>query len=229
MRARRARLALRQILAPQLRRAAEETGEGARDVRWGETRVWCPWCGRRSLHGCFDAGAFQLRCPDCDAPPGVYTANAGPADVGDLLRGVRSVKPALSRLLAWTHRETRQALDAAPRPCPRCGVRMTVTLAMPEDGPPSLRELPGLTERCRACGWIAANGIGILALTLPAARQFWRDHPRIRRLPVSEIDVDGVPALATGFESVSDRARLEVVLERRAYRPLVVRPTSAWE
>jgi hypothetical protein len=49
---------------------------------------------------------------------------------------------------------------------------------------------------------------------------FWQRHPRIRALPIREATLGGRAALVTGFESVLDAARIEIVSARDTYEVL---------
>jgi RNA polymerase sigma-70 factor (ECF subfamily) len=48
------------------------------------------------------------------------------------------------------------------------------------------------------------------------------DHPRIRRLPPREVEVDGSAARVTGYESVTGHARLDVVATRDTCRLIAI-------
>src|SRR5262249_39159771 len=72
----RARRQLRQVLSSGLRAEAEAFGltrnadDEERAVGWRETRLWCPSCGQRRLHGAFEPLAagpvnLHLRCSSC--------------------------------------------------------------------------------------------------------------------------------------------------------------------
>jgi len=61
------------------------------------------------------------------------------------------------------------------------------------------------------------ESLGSLALSLPEVRRFWREQPRMHQLPQREIEADGQPAVATGFESVTGRARVDVVVAQRTF------------
>jgi RNA polymerase sigma-70 factor (ECF subfamily) len=224
MRLQRGKLRLRRLLQTRLRPEAETLGvlpERGNDL-WNETRIWCPFCGRRHLIGRFDDRVYQLRCPDCDAAPGVFLANADLGDLHGLLDGVSQFKPALSRLSAWTHRSVHSTLSTGRGTCERCGAPATAVLRMPEDGPPSLRDLPGLTTRCRQCGWLSANGLGIVVLTLPEVQRFWKDYPRLQSSPRREVETAGVPALVSRLESVTEAAAIEVITTRATHQVLSI-------
>jgi RNA polymerase sigma-70 factor (ECF subfamily) len=229
MRLQRGKVSLRRLLGTRLRAEAEDFGlvagrEGERDT-WQETRIWCPSCGARRLVGRFDARVYQLRCPACDAP-GVYLANAEIGELGGLLGDVRRFKPALTRLLGWTHHQVGRSLDEGRSTCSRCGAPARIELRMPPDVPPSIRDLPGVSAWCGRCGVRSANGLGIVTLVQPAVRDFWQEHPRIRTRPRRALDHQGVAAWATRLESVTEAASIEVVVARATHRVLGVHRSS---
>jgi hypothetical protein len=51
-------------------------------------------------------------------------------------------------------------------------------------------------------------------LGLPETRAFWREHPRMRRLPDREVEARGQAAVVTGFESIAGGAHLDIVYAR---------------
>jgi hypothetical protein len=76
---------------------------------------------------------------------------------------------------------------------------------------------------CPNCGCYDSASAWHLILDTPEAQRFWRRYPRMRALPVHEVEADGVHALWTGFESVDSAARLVLVSDLRTYRVLDVR------
>ena len=71
----------------------------------------------------------------------------------------------------------------------------------------------GLSGHCPSCGWQDFCSPTGLLYTLPAVQRFWQKHPRMHLIfhePISE--VAGQSALAARFESMTDAARLDVVL-----------------
>lgn len=218
MRLSRGRLALRRLLATELRHEAAAFGLFDADADgWQETRIWCPECGRRRLVGRFAAGPeggeFLLRCPDCCTEPGVYVSNVDADLVPTFLSGLKGYRAALSRMYAWTD-GFYHAGAGRPPTCPRCGHPATITPGMLPDVPASIRHVPGLNACCPACGWRACQGQVGLALALPEAQRFWREQRRIRVLPPREEEVGGRPALVTSFERLGGGARLDVVTRR---------------
>lgn len=62
-----------------------------------------------------------------------------------------------------------------------------------------------------ACGGYDSETWQSLTWSLPEARRFWKDNPRMRFVPEREVEFGGSPAVVTGFESVMGSARLDVV------------------
>lgn len=230
MRLTRGKLLLRRALTAELRHEAAPYGlsDPAATMGWQETRIWCPNCGQRRLIGRFDRAAPELilRCADCSARTGL--AAVSHADWAEALSGVRGFKAAFSRLGRMASACYRQALtDGAPQPCTRCGRPARLRMGMPANLPPAIRALPGARMACLSCGYTTNQSLRGLALALPAARAFWRDHPRLRILPERAVaDVGGHAAIVTSLQSVNGAARLDVISARDDFRVLAVHSVS---
>jgi RNA polymerase sigma-70 factor (ECF subfamily) len=222
VRVHRGKLALRRLLANELRAEAETFSLIHDDdpaSGWHETRIWCPECGQQRLLGQLDpiAGYFCVRCPICSPAPGLEICRV--EDRTGLFYGIKGFKAAYNRAMDRGHRYYRGALalqHTGLAPCWECGRSIPISLAMPHYDPeihPSLRGQPGVYLRCDCRGVYRRSSTSprALALHLPAGQRFWRKHPRIRKLPERSILVDGRTALVVGFESVTDNARLEIV------------------
>ena len=101
--AHRARLALRRVLATQLREeAAAYHLVPPETPQWQTTRIWCPLCGRRHLQGKLDVaqGDFLLQCPTCVTETGVYVSYTS---MPSWFRGVSGFKTALKRVMRWVN------------------------------------------------------------------------------------------------------------------------------
>jgi hypothetical protein len=61
-----------------------------------------------------------------------------------------------------------------------------------------------------------------LTWSLPEVRRFWREHPKMRFLPVREIEVDGSLAVVTALESLTDGARIDALFLRATGKVLRV-------
>jgi RNA polymerase sigma-70 factor (ECF subfamily) len=218
----RGRLALHRVLTTDLRQELAPYGLiASEDEGWLSTRMWCPLCGTRRLLGRLDpsTGELALRCVSCLPMPDAYVAYSGPCDV---LRGLTSYRPALSRLLVFMDDIYRCKLVNGMVPCISCGRPTQLRAGPPPDAPPLPATLEPLHNRCEACKTIFSTARVAIALCLPAGREFWRKHPRIRLRPSPEIEVDGRTTTLTRLESLSDSARLDVITDRETYQVIAV-------
>jgi hypothetical protein len=206
MRLQRGKLALRRLLVTEFWREAAGYGLLAEaDRSWQETRIWCTRCGARRLLGYFahEKGLLLLRCPDCTAPGCTYERTQDPR----LFAGVRGYRAAYGRVLGFVAGYYQRSRGQNPIPCPGCARPVVVRSSLPLGW-------HGVAFRCAHCRNAAHTGFEAIVLGLPEGRRFWRDHPRLRRLPHRDIDVGGRPAVVTTYESVTDSARLDVVSTR---------------
>jgi RNA polymerase sigma-70 factor (ECF subfamily) len=219
----RGKLALRKVLATDLYSEASAYRANLAPDIWEETRIWCPNCAGRKLLGRFLAnnGTFMLRCPDCNSEPGGVMAR-WTSDT--LFRGIKGHKPALSRLCAVGNEYYRDGMRSRAARCRACGSLADVKIVAPNVD--SYLPSRGISVKCGACGSRASVSLDGLALCLPVAQRFWREHPRIRTLPEREIEAFGHPAFITTFESVSDAGCLVVVSHRDTFAVLDVHDRS---
>jgi len=214
MRLTRGKLALHRVLTTDLRDQVAPYGLIAPGTdTWQETRIWCAVCGRHRLQGRFTATEFTLRCPTCfPGPDDFFTHTTAIA----LLGGLKSYRPANNRLTEWIGRYIRPALPARVVACAACGSPSPLRLG--PHGPVAYY----IDFSCPACGNVSGVSLNGLVPTLPDGRQFWRAHPRIRKLPEREVDVGGCRAIVTSFESVIGHARIDMVSAFDTYEPLGV-------
>jgi RNA polymerase sigma factor (sigma-70 family) len=207
----RGKLALKRVLTTDLRAEALSFGLIAPGAEsWQETRIWCPGCGRHRLEGRFrpDEGELYTRCPGCSLPDTYNIA----ARMGDrFFKGIRTYKPAVSRVLGAIHAMYHvDPVDGAAI-CPGCREWLPIRRGVPPWRPSQLEDLEVTYLWCPGCGFGDGESWHSLTWSLPEARRFWQEHPRMRFLPEREIEVAGSPAVVTGFESLTGSARLEVV------------------
>ncbi len=226
MRLRRGKLALRRVLTTELHEEAIAYGLVApTNDAWEETRIWCPLCGGRRLLGRLrpNAGEFALTCPDCAPLYGVRNAHPlGSAWFRRVFGGVVGYRPALTRLMHWVDAHYRPALVGGTLACAGCGQPIPLRHQPPPEYAALLPSLRGVHARCDHCRLTTDVRLSNLTLYLPEVRRFWRDHPRLRTLPARAIEADGRPALVLGFASVTDGARLDVVVARDTYATLAI-------
>lgn len=225
MRLARGRLQLRRLLDGELR---DETALFGFDTqahsRWRETRIWCPGCGQRRLHGHFErpGGLLAFRCPVCcPAPDDLLVAfRLDNPQYARLLVGVSTFKPAYIRTLAYIHDYYRTRLDDEFVDCTNCGRSVPLVRSLGPSAAAPAGPWPRLTTRCVSCGEAGSTSLGGLVHALPAVRRFWRDHPRMRILPPREIDASGRAAFLVRVESVTDGAYLDVIRARDTFAAL---------
>ncbi len=219
----RGRLALRRVLTTALRHEVAAYGpDNSAPSGWLETRIWCPECGARRLLGDFDraAGRLLIRCPGCypAGPDGFNSRNTDPA----LFAGVQGYKPAFSRVLAAGADYFVAALAQRSAPCLRCGGDTPLRFGTPAHVEPWRRTPFALHVTCARCAQTTDFSLRGLALALPPARRFWQRHPRIRTLPLREVEHQGLAALVITLESVAGHATLDVIAARDTFQFLSV-------
>lgn len=223
----RGRLALRNVLVTTFANEVAEYGwNPSDDGGWQETRIWCPHCGRYRLKGLWIRrhGDFQLRCPGCCSEPEVYVHHV--VSAADVLKTIKSFKPALSRLLRHGMHYYGAGLECGRIACPRCGRDVPLHFCLPENVPSSLRGVRGIHYTCHRCDLTGYQRLATHALSLPEVLSFWQKHPRIHALPEQEVEAFGQPAIVVGFRAVGESATLQVVVARDTYRVLKVCGTS---
>lgn len=216
----RGRLALRRVLAGELHDESVALGLALpASPEWQESRIWCPFCGRRRLLMRIDraTGAYAFRCAGtCQPQVSVVGSACNPA----LLAQVSSPKSILARHCLFLAGEYRRMIRAGSDTCGRCG--REVAIQRWQDGDPPFPFRQGIYAICSACGPLDSASAWHLTLDTPEAILFWRRNPRIRALPVTEIELAGRPALVTGYESLESAARLEIVSARDTWETLRV-------
>jgi RNA polymerase sigma-70 factor (ECF subfamily) len=215
----RGRQALRCLLAGELREEALALGLLADSARgWQQTSIWCTACGQRHLVGRFSPtnSELVLRCPGCHTGPEMHTIHH--VSYVGLFDGISGFKPAYSRALSWAADYYSRALAEGSALCTHCQRRVPLYLGLPASHPLKKYELDAFHMACAACGYPENNGnVETIVLGLSEGRRFWRQHPRILRLPDREVEAAGQPAFVVTYESVSDSARLETVFTRDRY------------
>ncbi len=216
----RGKLLLQRALETDLREEAVAYGlVVGDDGGWRETRIWCFLCGRYRLLGRFtdDHTELTFRCPGCSSLPWDNIAHLRSQE---LFADVEAFKPALKRLLQVADERFSPALVDGGAPCHACGCFVPLRPGLGHPAGECFAREPTAHLACPACGSGMNIGLLHLDLTLPQAERFWREHPRLRRPPAMEVESDGRPALVTRLESVTDRARLEIIHDRDTWRVL---------
>ena len=224
-RLRRGKLTLRRVLTTDLRResapylAIAPEPDEPDEPEWQETRIWCPFCGRHRLlcHMDRSTGTFALHCAGhCLALTNVVGQATDPALVG----GLTSPKSILTRHCLALSSYYRNGLAERITACPECGGVAEVRVGIPRDLVPDSLLARGVYVRCPRCGILDSATCYHLTIDTPQAIAFWRRYPRMRPLPIREIEYAGRAALLTGFESVGEAARVEIVSARDTWETL---------
>lgn len=220
----RGKLTLRRVLTTDLRQEAAPylaiaPKPGNATPEWQETRIWCPFCGRHRLQ-CYidrDTGAFALHCSgNCLADINVVGLATDSPFVGELA----SPKSILARHCLALSISYREAIATQSDVCPDCGGPASVRLGIPDSHVPDQLLAQGVYIECPRCGPLDSATPYHLTIDTPQAIAFWRRHPRMRPLPIREIEYGGRSALLTGFESVGDSARVEIISARDTWKTL---------
>jgi DNA-directed RNA polymerase subunit RPC12/RpoP len=216
----RGKRALRTALeSPELREAIAAFGFGrgteAADP-WRETAIRCPLCGTHVLRFHVD-GATRMISVRC---AGSCLGSHDGAIIGGMsmlpeTEHLSSPKSILTRHLVSAHEHYRAVLAGRGYACPFCGRFMPVQI-----GSPASAFTAGVYLSCPNCGCLDDTSLWHLTLDHPATQQFWRRHPRMHALPISEIEHEGIPAVVTGFQSRDASARIEVLYSPAQYEVL---------
>ncbi len=215
----RGKLALRSLFTTELREEAAAYGlGGASGAAWQELTLWCPMCGQQHLQGRLDTEDCFLivRCPACSLTPLVEHQTS-------LLRGVTSCRAAFNRVVEWASVYYPTALQTGFARCTRCGQMAPLRTGLPFPMPGSRQET-SIHVAC-TCPMQSFSDLASLALMSQEGRRFVRAHPRIRRLPLAEQEVDGIPALRVSFASLTDHAQLDLLAARDSLQLLHITTT----
>jgi RNA polymerase sigma factor (sigma-70 family) len=217
----RGRLALRRALSSDLRDEADAMGlplpDDPRDTGWRQTRIWCPFCGQHAIEYLLEReqGGYIFRCTGRCTHDGILAGASLP-----LVTGVSSPKALLTHHCLLQDTLYRDTLSSGEGLCPRCGGPLDVEVRTPDLQWGSLPREYGVLIGCPRCAMLDTSTAWHLALDTPEAQRFWRRHPRMRALPVHEVEAEGRPALVSGFESTTGYARLVIVSDRQTYHVL---------
>jgi RNA polymerase sigma factor (sigma-70 family) len=227
MRLQRGKLALRSALRGELGKDWQEYGVHVAN-EWEETSIWCVHCGRYHLKGLFkpDDDFLFLSCPQCGQHTDSHFASTSESG---LFQGLQRSKPAHFRIYRWIQHYYSRYLDARSAPCLRCGRTVPIHFASSlkalgvQPFPGSwLQDNRGVYLRCEDCQWEEWTSLDGLVLALPAGQRFRRECERIHKLPQQEVETDGQVAIVTRFESITNRASLEVVTNRDTFQVLYI-------
>lgn len=222
----RGRLALRQVLTTTLREDVAAYG-AALPVNdgWHDSRIYCPFCGQYYLRYRIDraTGDFSIVCAGGCAGTAVVGQSCDP----ELVATVRSPKALLTRHCLFLAERYRRILASGDvvRECghPVSFHHWTPEILAANDVAGMSDATPfGIFAQCPICGEQDSASAWHLALDTTVAQQFWKRHPRMRALPMRLIEAEGRAVIATGFESATSEARLEILSDAETYAVLRV-------
>ena len=220
----RGKLSLRRVLTTDLRHEAAPylaiaPEPDQQEPLWQETRIWCPFCGCHRLR-CFldrESGTFGMHCAgNCLDGINVVGMATDPTLVG----GLSSPKSLLARHCLALSTYYRQRIAERTAVCPECGGPAEVRMGNPAEMGPHPLLAHAISLHCPRCGDLDSATPHHLTIDTPQAIAFWRRHPRMRTLPIREIEYAGRSALLTGFESVGESARVEIISARDSWETL---------
>lgn len=217
MRLKRGTLALRRVLTDEFKLETEAYASNE-NAEWTQLALWCYHCGQQRLLGKFDPvrGDLYLKCLTCCLHTNDYVSwNTGIK----FLEGLKTFKPALSRLDKWASNYYRTALREGSVACIYCGRPVPLNFGIPADTSSWVRQHNSIVIdlRCNHCDSRCHTCIDTLAFDLPEVQAFRRRYPRIRLLPPRQIEAEGVPALVASCESITSAAKIEVVATRERF------------
>ena len=217
MRLKRGTLALRRILTDEFK-SETEAYVPTEHTEWTQLALWCPHCGQQRLRGKFDPvrGDLYLKCSVCCPRTNDYVSwNTGIK----FLEGLKTFKPALSRLDKWASSYYRTALREGSVACIECGHPVALNFGIPAETSSWVRQRNTIVINlhCTQCGSHCHTCMDTLAFDLSEVQAFRRRYPRIRLLPPREVEAQGVPALIVICESITSTAKIEVVATRERF------------
>ena len=179
---------------------------------WQETSLWCPVCGSHKLEGNLNplVGKLYLRCPGC------YGSSRKLFNSTDMLPqvigGVKGFKAAYTRLSKWADGYYLPGLRAGVASCCSCGRPVKPTWV-------DMGDHYRIDASCHDCRRTNYTSLACVSLALPEVQRFWREHPRMRLLPLQQLDeVEGQPTILVTHESVETARRINVLFGLHTYQ-----------
>jgi RNA polymerase sigma factor (sigma-70 family) len=213
----RGKLALRRLLSTDLQVEATSIIPTIKSEQEQETNIWCPMCNNaRLIKYAGSSLIVGFKCPTC--------WHIACLDRPEVWRALRNPKAILNRQIQVLGQHYWQAVDTLQAQCLWCQSPLQVQIVQAEDLPANqLRNFHRATciyLACTCCAYQEYNPLPHMTLDVPEARQFWRKHPRMYWLPAQEIDRGGVSAWVSSFQSATDSARLDIIIQRSTMRVL---------
>ncbi len=192
---------------------------------WQSTSLWCMTCGQAHYEGRLDpiTGDFFLYCPRCGLPTDLRDWDHQETGQAPIIRGMKSIKPALYHLMAWNYREFQPALVSGIMRCSRCGRPAPLHRRHLEQIERLRPDLPGAHMLCPHCGHINASALSGIGLSSPEGIGFVKTNPRIHQLPIRQVEHQGREALVLSWQSLPDpKAELAVIFAQDTYEILSI-------
>jgi len=211
-RLRRGKLALRRLLSNDLQAEAEFVFPQVDNGQEQETGIWCPMCNRaRLVKYVTSSSLVGFQCPTC--------WHIASFDKPEIWAGLQNPKAILNRQIQALGHYYWQAIHSPQPICLLCQSPAHVQVVQAQDVPESCHigcpySSTSIHIACTRCPYEEFNPLPHLTLDIPEASQFWRKHPRMHWLPAQEIDHGGVPAFVSSFQSATDAAHLDVIIQR---------------
>jgi RNA polymerase sigma factor (sigma-70 family) len=208
----RGKLMLRELMK------ADQAGDA-----WQSTRLWCMSCGRRTYESKFNPGTgeLHLRCPHC-TPPNLTDWSHVELPGRPMLQGLKSLKPALNRLMLAQDLYLRPALSSSTILCENCGTEVELWRRTPPEVAAYRDDWMGIYCLCSRCGEVNYAALSGVAISTPRGRQFWQAHPRIHLLPTRPIEYQGRAALVVEWESLQSAHHLAAIFAQDSHELLAM-------
>lgn len=221
----RGKLALRKLLQTSLSDEARAFGlMQANEQEWEETNIWCPGCGEVRLLGQYKQNeCFALRCPRCEPDPQAIMTGLDLTQPchRDILGNVKTYKPAYKRVLTAFMPLYEQALHSHTAACMACGHALQVIATHAEKA--TTHGDHNVQLVCPHCDWVSNKSATGWVMAVDQVQKFWRTYPRLKLLPVQQVETQGAAALVSGVQSVTSTAKLEVLLRQDTFEVLDIR------
>lgn len=193
---------------------------------WQSTRLWCASCGCRTYESKFNptTGELHIRCPHC-TPPTLTDWSHLEIPGKPIIQGLKSLKPALNRLMQAQDLYMRPALHAPTIACDQCGCAVELRRETPPEIAAYRNDWVGVYCPCSRCGhesYIALSGV---SLATPQGMRFWQAHTRIHLLPTRPIDYQGRAALLIAWESMHSSHHFAAIFAQDTYELIAMEET----
>lgn len=206
-------------LATILRSEAEPFGLllEPEEAGWRQTRIWCPYCGRRRQIGWLESrdgiGYLRTRCPSCSLIYGDINNSSGLKELYDL----RSFKPALNRVVSVMRSYMPQALAQGVYPCRACGKLALVRITQPGEpyhSVPHPHPHRSLVLECSSCGEVNATWACSPAYwSHPEVSAFDTQHPQAIIGPEAELEYENRRAIRFSLIDIVSNEKLVAITD----------------